>query len=69
MSVGTHLACARCKHRTLRSVRGRYGSPVKVRKGTVRLMSCAHCGMRNMIACIVVNKKNADPVERLLEME
>lgn len=69
MSVGTHLACAKCKRKPLRSIRGRYGSPVKAPKGSIRLLSCGYCGMRSMVAAVVVDKRNADAVEHLLGMD
>lgn len=69
MSVGTHLACAKCKRKPLRSIRGRHGSPVKTPFGSIRLMSCKWCGLRSMVAAVVVERKNAEVVEHLLGLD
>jgi hypothetical protein len=47
-------------------VRGRYGKPVVMKYGVLRLLSCTTCGKHSLAATIVVSSRNAKDISDII---
>lgn len=66
MSVSKHLRCRYCRSPKVKTVRGRYGKPVLVKYGVLRLLVCHACGKHNLVATLVVNSRNARDISDII---
>lgn len=66
MSVSKYLRCRHCRSTEVKTVRGRYGKPVVMKYGVLRLLSCSSCGKQSLAATLVVNSRNAKDISDII---
>lgn len=66
MSLTKYLYCRYCRSPKVRTVRGRYGKPVAVKYGVLRLLVCDSCGKQSLAATFVVNSRNAKDISDII---
>jgi hypothetical protein len=66
LSIARHLRCRYCNKAILKAVRGRYGVPVAMKHGTLRLLYCAVCKKYTLAATMVINRRNARDIADII---